>query len=153
VITVAARDPVARYRALTSGAHLSATIPANAVLAGRLTAEAFAPLFYGSAIPGLPAPHTTEPLEFALSVERSGEGARAEFHADAPIATATEIRAYYSMIQEMQQRMMQQMMEQQRQMQQRQQGGMMGGPRPGPREAAPLPELPEPPRLQLQPPR
>jgi hypothetical protein len=155
LIAISSRDPIARYRAMSQGPRLAATIPANAVMAGRVTPPAFPPLFYGSNIPGLPPSTTTDGLDFALTVARRGEGAHAELHMDAPINAAMELRGTFSAIQELQARMMQQMIEQQRQMQQQmqqqQQGGGGGGGRPRPQLDPGA--LPEPPRFQLQPPQ
>jgi hypothetical protein len=149
LIAIMSRDPIARYHAMSQGARLNATIPANAVMAGRITPPAFPPLFYGAPIPGLPPSTTTDGIDFAINVEQRGEGAHAELHADAPINAAMEIRTIYAMIQELQARMMQQMMEQQqRAMQQQQQGGGAGGGR-----GRPQLQLPVPPRFQLQAPQ
>lgn len=153
VIAVMARDPVARYRAMSEGARLGATVPQGAVLAGHVTAGGFTPIFYGGRIPQLGPAHTTEPLEFSLSVERRGEGAHVALQADAPIATALEIRTIYAMIQALREQMMRAAIEQQRAAQQGH--GTPGGmPRPRPQTPRLDPSmLPPPPNVQLQPPR
>lgn len=156
LIAVMGRDPIARYRAMSQGPRLTATIPANAVLAGRITPPSFAPMFYGSNIPGLAESRTTDGIDFSLLVERRGDGARLELRADAPIGAAMEIRTIHAMIQELQARMLEQMMQQ---AQQGRASGTQGGARPPsgtrPRYQPPLDPsmLPEPPRLQLQPPQ
>lgn len=152
ITVVQGRDPVARYRALSTGAHLTATVPANAVIAGRMTMGAFAPMFYGQAMPGIPA--DTEALEFSLVVQRQGEGATLTLRADGPIGVSNGLRQLYASIeaqraqqmQQMQQQMQQQQQQQQQmqqQMRQMQQGG--GGRRPMLDPSA----LPEPPAIQL----
>jgi hypothetical protein len=152
LVVILGRDPIARYRAMGQGPRLNATIPANAVMAGRITPPAVEPFFYGARIPELPPTTTAEGIDFALSVERRGEGVRAELRADAPIAAAMEVRNRFDMIQQYQLQVMQQML---RAQQAAQQGGATprapgGAPRPRPQ---PELELPEPPRLQLQPPQ
>ena len=156
LVAIMSRDPIARYRAMAQGPRLAASVPANAVMAGRVTPPAFPPLFYGAPIPGLPPSTTAEGVDFSISVETRGEGAHAELHADAPINAGMEIRQTFSMIQELQARMMQQMMEQQQRAQQQQQmggggGGGGGGGRPRPQLDPGA--LPEPPHFQLQPPQ
>ncbi len=156
LVAIMSRDPIARFRAMPQGARLSATVPANSVMAGRITPPAFPPLFYGAPIPGLPPTTTADGIDFSIVVETRGEGAHAELRADAPINAAMEVRTIYAMIQELQARMMQQMVEQQqRAMQQQQQGGGGGGGG-GPVRQRPRLDpsmLPEPPRFQLQPPQ
>ena len=152
LIAVMGRDPVGRFRAMSQGPRLAASVPANAVMSGRITPPAFGPLFYGAQVPGVPESHTTDGLDFALLVERRGEGARIELRGDAPIGAALELRTVYAMIQQAQERMAQQMMQQQQQrmqmmrQQQQQQQQMQRQPRP-------QLMLPPPPRFQLQAPQ
>ncbi len=152
ITVVQGREPVARYRALLAGTHLAGTVPANAVLAGRMTLGSFAPMFYGQAMPGIPA--DTEGLDFSFSVVRRGEGATLTLRADGPIGVATGLRQLYASIeaqraQQMQQ-MQQQMQQQQQQQQQMRQQGGPGGPGGAPRRPMLDPSsLPEPPAIQL----
>jgi hypothetical protein len=152
VVAINGRDPIARYHAMAQGPHLNATVPANAVLAGRITGPSFLPLFFGAKLPGMPEAHASEPLEFALTVERRGEGAHVVGQADSPIGTATELRQEWEMVQLYQAQMMQQMAAQQRAAQQGG-AGMPGGGMARPRPQMAPQSLPEPPQLQLQAPQ
>ncbi len=122
---VQARDPVARYRAWTAqGAqHLSATVPANSVMAGRISMASFGPFFYGQAITGLPE-GSNEGVDFSVSVARQGEGATLTLRADGPTAVATGLRRLYAVIEQQRLQAMQQQMEAMQRAQQQQQQQM-----------------------------
>jgi hypothetical protein len=154
LIVITAHDPIARYHGLGQGERLHGTIPANSVMAGHVIPPAFIPLFYGATIPALPQSHTTDAIDFAVHVERRGEGAHAELRADSPIGAAIEIRTLYAMVQELQAQMMQRMAQaaQQAQQQAQQGGGGGGGMSPGgarPRPRLDPSMLPPPPNVQL----
>ena len=150
LVVITSRDPIARYRAMSQGPRLAASSAATAVMSGRVTPPAFVPMAFGAPIPGLPPTSTAEGIDFAVTVEPRGEGARVEVRADAPIAVATEVRMRFAMVQQVQAAMIQQLAQQQRAMQQ---GGAAGAARSRPRPAIDPGMLPEPPDLRLQPPR
>jgi hypothetical protein len=150
---VQGRDPLARYRAWSAAnaEHLSATVPANAVMAGRISMASFAPFFYGQAVGGIPAGET-QGLDFSIAVARRGEGATVTLRADGPIAVATGLRNLYAAIEQQRMMMAQQQMEamqraqQQQQQQLRQLRQMQQNAQ---RQQLDPNNLPEPPAIQL----
>jgi hypothetical protein len=158
---VMARDPVARYRAMSEGPRLSATIPANTVFSGKITPSAFVPMFFGVQIPQLQASRSDDGIEFAVQVESRGEGGRVELRADSPISAAMEIRGIMAALQQMQEQAMRQLAQQQQAAQQGAAGAGAMGRMPGaqqppatqPRQRTEPLVLPPPPRLQLQAPQ
>lgn len=155
LIVVQGRDPLARYRAWTeaTAAHLNATVPANAVMAGRISMASFAPFFYGQAVGGI-APGDTEALDFSIAVTRQGEGATITLRADGPIAVAIGLRNLYAAIEQQRLMLAQQQLEamqraQQQQQQQMQQLRQMQ--QQIRRQQLDPNNLPEPPAIQLSP--
>ncbi|MBL8683310.1 MAG: hypothetical protein JNK05_29350 [Myxococcales bacterium] len=122
---VQGRDPVARYRAWTAQAsqRLSATIPANSVMSGRINMASFGPFFYGQAIGGLPE-GGAEGVDFSLSVARQGEGATITLRADGPTVVATGLRRLYAFVEQQRAAAMQQQLEAMQRAQQQQQQQM-----------------------------
>lgn len=153
---VQGRDPVAQYRAWQSGTErLSATIPPQSVMSGRITMASFGPFFYGQPVGGLPE-GVSEGLDFSVQVERRGEGATVSLRADAPLAVATGLRQLYAAIeaqraQAMQQQM--QAMQQQQQQQQAQMQAMQQAQRGAQRAPINPANLPEPEPIRLRPPQ
>jgi hypothetical protein len=152
LIVAQGRDPVARYRAWQAegAARLAASVAADAVMAGRINMQSFAPFFYGQSVGGLP-PGETAGLDFSVVVRRQGEGATLTLQADAPIGVATGLRQLYAMIEQQRMMAMQQQMEAMRRAQQQQQQMQRAAPPSGGGPSLDPNNLPEPPQIQLRP--
>jgi hypothetical protein len=146
LVLVDALDPVARYRAMAAGEHLTPTVPDDRAAVVHLTPAAILSLL--GAPPSADA-NATDAVHGTLQATRVGDtGARFEVALDAPVVAVNNVRDQIAALQAQQAQMMRQMQQAQQQAAAAQRRAAQPGGRMPP-SAAQLPE----PDFQLQPPR
>lgn len=95
---IEALDPVARFRAASTGAHLQAEVPADRVAAMRLSPAALGSIL-GIPREGTEAP-SNDPIRGTIQATRLGDsGARFVADADAPITAVNQVRDMIARVQ------------------------------------------------------